>query len=235
MEVCWERRPAIKWQRWRWRGGCRRRITKPFSRFYTRRGGEEAPACAWRRGSRVLGRAARGHTCAQQHYPVPPEAPLRVLRKGMLIVRNVRANTAHHCRCCGQGANGAARLCAQPAHTAGAGQGPSGAARLCVRHGTTKASATLLNSRKISDKKGKIRSEHYCVHTAGAGQRAKWCGAAVRAPSSPKLAPPLRTPQVLDKGRVAQCGSHGELLDAGGMYANMWSRQVRAHGRMHMK
>jgi hypothetical protein len=32
--------------------------------------------------------------------------------------------------------------------------------------------------------------------------------------------------QVLDRGLVAQCGSHNELLESGGLYANMWARQV---------
>lgn len=33
--------------------------------------------------------------------------------------------------------------------------------------------------------------------------------------------------QVLDKGQVAAFGSHHELMEEGGLYARMWSRQVR--------
>ncbi len=30
---------------------------------------------------------------------------------------------------------------------------------------------------------------------------------------------------VLDKGRIVETGSHGELVDGGGIYADLWSRQ----------
>lgn len=34
---------------------------------------------------------------------------------------------------------------------------------------------------------------------------------------------------VLDEGRIVERGTHHELLDAGGLYADLWSRQSRAH------
>jgi ATP-binding cassette subfamily B protein len=33
---------------------------------------------------------------------------------------------------------------------------------------------------------------------------------------------------VLDQGRIAERGSHGELLAKGGLYAGMWNRQREA-------
>lgn len=35
----------------------------------------------------------------------------------------------------------------------------------------------------------------------------------------------MLTVQVLDRGYVAQCGSHSELIESGGLYAAMWARQ----------
>jgi ATP-binding cassette subfamily B protein len=34
---------------------------------------------------------------------------------------------------------------------------------------------------------------------------------------------------VLDEGRIVERGAHAELLDRGGLYADLWSRQSRAH------
>ena len=33
---------------------------------------------------------------------------------------------------------------------------------------------------------------------------------------------------VLDQGRIAERGRHQELLDRGGLYADMWARQIEA-------
>jgi ATP-binding cassette subfamily B protein len=33
---------------------------------------------------------------------------------------------------------------------------------------------------------------------------------------------------VLEKGRIAERGSHAELIDKGGLYATMWARQREA-------
>jgi len=34
---------------------------------------------------------------------------------------------------------------------------------------------------------------------------------------------------VLDAGKIVERGTHRELLDRGGLYADLWSRQSRAH------
>jgi ATP-binding cassette subfamily B protein len=34
---------------------------------------------------------------------------------------------------------------------------------------------------------------------------------------------------VLSEGKIVERGTHRELLDAGGLYADLWSRQSRAH------
>jgi ATP-binding cassette subfamily B protein len=34
---------------------------------------------------------------------------------------------------------------------------------------------------------------------------------------------------VLNEGKIVERGSHRELLDRGGLYADLWSRQSRAH------
>ncbi len=36
---------------------------------------------------------------------------------------------------------------------------------------------------------------------------------------------------VMDKGRIAEAGTHGELLGQGGLYAGMWKRQIEAGDR----
>lgn len=40
-------------------------------------------------------------------------------------------------------------------------------------------------------------------------------------------------PQVLQQGEVAQAGSHAELLEEGGLYSTMWSRQQQDHRANH--
>jgi ABC-type multidrug transport system fused ATPase/permease subunit len=34
---------------------------------------------------------------------------------------------------------------------------------------------------------------------------------------------------VLDEGRIVERGTHRELLDRGGLYSDLWSRQARTH------